>query len=180
MRIQSVSIKQVQDKLNKEVKSCIIEGIPVDISKQKTGYGFKSFLNCPLCNSRREKLYLYKEIPICRQCYPYNIYNNIQNSTKGGEPEIHYRMLRVAKEYGFKDWEFPFNYMDFLLNRPKYYRVKKWEEGIRKMQVLENMRFQNILYKNRYTGKDIERVFKHRLCTYNLREMKNDFINWYD
>lgn len=153
----------------------------VYLSEQKTGYGVKHFFRCPRCSSRREKLYLidYKHL-YCRSCIPINIYKGIQNKTKGGEAELHYRMLKTAKEYGITDWEFPFDYMELSLSRPKYMRFKKWEEGIRKLQVLENMRFQNILYKNKYNSKVINQVFKNSLYTYTLREMRDSFIDWYN
>lgn len=175
-----LDIRHVIEQLG-DVKAIIgVEGIDVGIEEQKTGYGVKKFLECPRCYQRREKLYVYNVNDIyCRSCSPISPYKAIQNSTKGGEPELEYRMHRVAKEYGFKDWEFPFNYMEVLLDRPKYYRHKKWEEGIRKMQALENMRFQNILYKNRYRSKEINHVFNNRLYSYNLRHMRDKFIDWY-
>ena len=181
MIMQSIDIKGLDKSLkNREYIEVQATKDKIYLSEQTTGFGVKKFFICPRCSSRRETIYLinYKYI-CCRSCSPYNIYKGIQNGTKGGETEIHYRMKQVAKEYGIADWEFPFDYMQLLFSRPKYMRVKKWEEGIRKLQALENMRFQNILYKNKYNSKTIEHVFKNRLYTYTSLDMRNEFINWY-
>lgn len=181
MILQSLDIKNLDLKKHKDYVEVSATKDKIYFTEQVTGFGVKHFLECPRCSSRREIIYLvdYKYL-YCRGCIPINIYKGIQNSTKGGETEIHYRMKQIAKEYGINEWEFPFDYMQLLFSRPKYMRVKKWQEGIRKLQALENMRFQNILYKNKYNSKTIGHVFKNRLYTYTLRDMRDLFINWYD
>lgn len=181
MIIHNLDIRDIDNRW-KEYGSIQIESNKqiVEIAEQKTGYGVKHFLICPRCSNRREKIYqIDYKYTYCRSCMPINIYRGIQNNTKGGEAELHYRMIKTAKEYRIKDREFPFDYMDLIFSRPKYMRHKKWIEGIRKLQALENMRFQNILYKNKYDSKTIDHVFKNRLYTYNLIEMRDNFIDWY-
>lgn len=180
MILQSLNIKYLDIRKYKDYVEVSATKDKIYFTKQVTGYGIKNFFECPRCNSRRENIYLIDHKYIyCRGCIPINIYKGIQNNTKGGDEELYYRMKQVAKECNIKEWEFPFNYMELIFNRPKYMRVKKWEEGIRKLQALENMRFQYILYKNKYNSKAIDHVFKNRLYTYTLLEMRNNFINWY-
>lgn len=181
MILQSLDIKYLDMKKHKDYVELSDTKDKIYLAEQTTGFGVKYFFRCPRCNSRREKIYsIDHKYLYCRSCIPINIYKGIQNNTKGGDEEIYYRMKKVAEHYNIGSWEFPFDYMQLSLSRPKYMRVKKWEEGIRKLQALENMRFQNILYKNKYNSKTINHVFKNRLYAYTLLDMRNNFINWYD
>lgn len=146
-------------------------------AQQKTGYGSKNFFICPTCGNRREKLFIINKNVYCRSCSPISPYKGIQNSTKGGERELAYRISKTAREYQI-NYKFPFRYWEYIFDRPKYMRVKKWQDGIRKMQILENMRFQNILYKTNYEPKLINFIFKYCLYRHSIKDIHGYIIDW--
>jgi len=152
-------------------------------SEQKTGFGVKRFMHCPYCDSRRERLYIVNEKAIyCRSCLPpgLSIYKGLTHSTDGGYKEIEYRMKRAAQKYQIPIKAWPFKYTDVILDRPKYYRLKKWEEGLRVLQILENLRSQSIFFSNRYEAAMINKLLENHLYDYDLFQLERYFYNWYD
>ena len=176
-------IKELDDikKLNIIDKGYISFKDPIGdmlLTEQKTGFGVRHFIICPNCGNRREKLYIFNnKITYCRSCSPISPYKPIQNSTKGGEAELTYRMKRVAAEHKIKQ-EFPFRYYEYLFDRPKYMRVKKWNEGLRKMQILENMRFQTIIFNRTYEPKMINYLLNNCLDYPTLQDIQVYIIDW--
>lgn len=153
------------------------------ISEQKTGFGVKRFMVCPYCGKRRERLYIVNESLIyCRTCLPngLSIYKGLTHSTDGGTREIEYRMKRAAHKYKIPIRKWPFSYIDVLFDRPKYYRIKKWDEGLRVLQILENLRTQTIFYSNTYKPEIIDRLIKGHLYDYSLPELEKWLYNWYE
>lgn len=86
-------------------------------AKQKTGFGVKLLFCCPGCERRCTKLYRSESGFRCATCGKINRYTGIQNSTKGGERGIEYRMMRFAAASGIVISEWPFSYMDYMKDK---------------------------------------------------------------
>lgn len=178
MRIQVLDIKEVKEIVKKDMFS--IKGIdcPIYIDEQKTGFGYKKFLICPACGESRTKLYIINMCNIyCRTCSPKGPYEGITHTTRGGTDEIQYRMARVAAKYKIP-LKYPFQFYDVIWKRPKYMRYNKWEEGLYKLQALENMRFQTIFFKKKYSATVINRVLNYCPCIYSMPELIKYLIDW--
>ncbi len=81
---------------------CNDNPVHVELARQKTGYGYKTFMVCPRCGSHRAKLYYHRSELVCRDCYPVRVYKTRQDSIDGGYEEIGYRMNRLAARYGIQ------------------------------------------------------------------------------
>lgn len=150
----------------------------IQFSQQKTGYGKKLFLICQGCSSRRTKLFVCGNELLCRECYPLPEYRGIKNVTPGGYEYIEWRMLMLARSKQIP-LKFPFHYLEY--QKPKYKHFDKWQEAIKKLQALENMRNQAIFFKKRYTLKTINRVYhgQHSLLKQcSLQELDRYFYRW--
>lgn len=177
MKLYVLDITDIEEK---EIKTIRLKGSSdkIHITRQKTGFGYKRFLICPNCGERRTKLYSYNQIDMyCRACIPGGMYKGITHTTKGGTLNIHYRMNRIAEKYNIK-FKVPFSYYQLLLERPKYMRYDKWEEGARKLQILENMRFQTIFFQKKYDSNLIKYVLENCLYIYELWEIDKYILNW--
>lgn len=159
-----------------------LEGVAeytVDFTRQKTGYGEKLFLLCPLCGSRREKLYMYRGGLLCRECYPLPVYRSIKNLTMGSGAYIVHRMVSLAKREEIPFKRFPFCYLDY--EKPKYRHFEKWHMAVMKLQALENMRNQAIFFKKRYSLDTINSVLEGKnqyLYVLALYDVNRNFYNW--
>lgn len=145
----------------------------VSFAEQKTGFGTRKFFVCPVCGKRRTKLFLCNSGLLCMGCAGVNPYKEIQNTTKGGYREIEYRMERYAEKNGFRIEKWPFEYTDYI-EHPAYNR-KKFRKVLKILQVLENMRLQNILFKTTYSQQTIKAVLKGNhpaLTKYTLPELR--------
>lgn len=177
-----VTIKDIKSILNiKNAKyvdfSCDGKPVHVGLARQKTGFGYKVFIVCPRCGSRRVKLYMYRDKLICRDCYPVRVYKTRQDSTDGGYEEITYRMNRLAARYDIKIVQ-PFVYYQLHNNKPKNMHQRTWERLLRQLQILANMRFQAIIYRKRYSAECIRYVLKNCLYLYSLYDMEKYLIDW--
>ena len=179
--LQILNIRDVKEYYKDEYIKLKETGEVIYFVEQQTGYGVKYFFSCPKCGASREKLYIYDyKYVYCRTCKKLSPYKPIQNYTKGGEVELTYRMRQLSIKYKVPlPLVFPFDFGNYLWDRPKYYRVKKWEEGLRKLQILENMRFQNIIYKNTYDADLINFIFNNCLYVYDLAYIRKWLINWH-
>lgn len=171
----SIDIRNIPSKYTDEVsfKDCPA----IFLAKQTTGCGFKRFFYCPHCYNRRERLYLVNGDWLCRSCIPKSIYRGIQNTTKGGDTYIAYKMERIAASYCIQI-EYPFSYNQTLFSRPKGMHNKTWDKAIRQLQVLENMRFQAIFMKSYLEPKVIRHALEHCLYTYSLPELEHYMFDW--
>lgn len=178
MIIQSLGINEVKDIVKSDKFSIKGMDCPIYIDEQKTGFGYKKFFICPDCGERRTKLYIINMCNIyCRTCSPKGPCEGITHTTRGGTDEIEYRMARVAAIYKIP-LKYPFQFYDVIWKRPKYMRYEKWEEGLYKLQVLENMRFQTIFFKKKYSASVINRVLNYCPCKYSMLELMKYLINW--
>lgn len=128
----------------------------VYLSRQRTGYGYKHFMICPICGTRHVELYLYQEKLMCRNCYPTNIYSGIQNRTKGGYTNIGYRMHRYAATHKITIKRFPFNYAEY--RKPKNRKESSWVNNLIVLQALENMRYQAHAYHKEWSSRTIKSI----------------------
>lgn len=146
---------------------------------QKTGYGQKRFFLCPSCEKRVEHLYVTsKGILKCRKCSGIR-YKGIQDTTKGSYDEIAYRMKRYANKHNI-DFDFPFSYLAFA--NDKRCNKQKFRQYLTVLQALENMRFQALFYKTRYTSKLLNQVIsgKHPLLQLlALSDLREWLYDWH-
>lgn len=156
---------------------CNDKPVHVELARQKTGFGYKAFMVCPWCGSRRVELYMYHDELICTDYYPVRVYKTRQDSTDGGYEEIGYRMNRLAARYGIQI-EQPFFYYQMIFKKPKYMHQNTWEHILRQLQLLANMRFQALFFKKRYSPKFIRYALKHCLYLYSLYDMEKYLIYW--
>lgn len=154
----------------------------LQLSEQKTGFGVRKFLVCPECERRKTKLFI-EIVPKtgfkCADCMGLNLYRGIQNGTKGGYLELHYRMERYAAKNGIAIKSYPFNFAEYLddprAEKPRFQRALKI------LQALENMRGQNIFFKTTYKPGNIKAVLtgKHpNLQRYSTRELQQFYYRF--
>lgn len=156
---------------------CDNKQVHVDLARQKTGFGYKVFMVCPRCGSRRAELYMCRDNLICRDCYPVRVYKTRQDSTDGGYDEITYRMNRLAARYGIQIKQ-PFSYYQLINKKPKNMHQRTWERIIRQLQLLANMRFQALFFKTKYSPKAIRYALSHCLYLFSLHDMEKYLIDW--
>ena len=130
----------------------------IQTAEQKTGFGIKKFLLCPVCGKRRVKLYFVGNGFKCASCGKINLYTGIQNGTRGGERELEYRMMRFAAANEITISEWPFHYLHYIADK----RISRasFRKKIVILQALENMRFQNIFFGKVYPQTVIRSVLK--------------------
>ncbi len=138
----------------------------IDLCKQKTGFGYKSFFICPCCGEVRAKLYYSNEADElrCRSCINENVYKYRTNLyDEGGTDLIYYKMFKLAKSIGIdpKDLKFPFEPLMYHLNKPKYMRYEKFSTAIRQLIILEQLRMNVITFKTKYSAKYINQLLEN-------------------
>lgn len=158
-------------KIKSEADGCIkeIKEQEIYISKQKTGFGEKSFFNCPICGERR--VTLYKPLSMnwfrCRSCLPKNIYKERCNAyDSGGTAIIEYKFKKLITKLDFKkscaDRHIPFDYRLYWGCKPKYMKYREFELILKQLTALSAMRDTTILQKCRYNTKDINRILESK------------------
>lgn len=151
----------------------------VELVKQKTGYGEKLFMKCPVCGIRRTDLFFNKDKLVCRNCYPKNIYSGIQNHSVGGFKYIYYRMKQYALKHNIEIVRFPFHYFDY--NKPRNRKEQSWLDNITVLQALENMRTQAHCYNKCWSTKTVRSVLtwnNSMMYINNLGDMVDYIIEW--
>lgn len=158
-----------------KVKSDMVEDIQevkeqeIFISKQRTGFGEKSFFNCPICGERR--VTLYKPLNMnwfrCRSCLQKNIYKERCNAyDSGGTAIIEYKFKKLITKLDLKNSitnkHIPFDYRFYWPCKPKYMRYREFELILRQLTALSAMRDTTILQKCRYSTKDINRILRSK------------------
>lgn len=153
-------------KENKDYVS--MKNFKVQIERQKTGYGYKSFLICPECGKRRTKLYSKSIITKClsdlkcRSCVDENIYKYRTNMYDSSLNLIRYKMFKLARSIEIvEDLKFPFEPLRYIWSRPKYMRHDKWEIVIRQLIILEQLRMNAINFKTKYSAKYINELLEN-------------------
>ena len=122
----------------------------------KVGYGTRYYFICPVCGKYREELIFNGTIFTCFSCAGVNPYAGIQQSTRGGETFITYKMYRYARTHKIEGFHFPFSFYDYP--RPKRRNPQKWHDAIKILQALENMRNQSIFFSRVWNVKTIRSV----------------------
>lgn len=149
----------------------------IQLAYQKTGISQKRFFLCPRCGKRVEYLYINNGILKCRKCSGVR-YKGIQDTTKGSYDEIAYRMKRYADKYNII-FDFPFDYIAFANDS----RINKqqFRKHLIVLQALENMRFQALFYKTRYSSKLLSQVIKGEhpiLQQVTLLDLRENIYDW--
>lgn len=127
---------------------------------QRVGFGYKRLFLCPRCGAQREKLLIYdSRLILCRGCSPVDPYHYRRNLyDEGGTALIVWHMRKLAGKAGI-DIKFPFkyhNYLDISMALPPK-KQEQFCEVLQRLQVLENMRFCNIVWSVAFTATDIKR-----------------------
>ena len=132
-------------------------GWPLHFAEQRTGYGVRKLFVCPSCGARRAKLVLTQGGIYCHGCAPFNVYRQRCNLyDNGGEKLITYHMQKLAASIGITI-KWPFCYLDYLLDKPKGMRWSRWQQTMKRLQILEGMRNCAIFFGRRYTAADIKK-----------------------
>lgn len=153
----------------------------INLYKQKTGFGYKSFFICPCCGEVRAQLYYSNEAEElrCRSCINENVYKYRTNMyDEGGADLIYYKMFKLAKSIGIdhKDLEFPFKPLKYIWSKPKYMRQEKFELIIRQLIILEQLRMNVIIFKAKYSAKYINELLEN-IATQSYEDMEYFPVN---
>lgn len=181
------NIEVLEDRLimgSKQTKSAIY------ITKQKTGYGEKSFFICPKCGKRRTEIFL-SNLAVrndlafeCRSCIDNNPYEKRCNLYDGGGTDlIEYKFFKLLDKIdsnkSLTNKHIPFDFIFYWNCRPKYMRYEKFEFILKQLTALEGMRMTNILQGKSYTPKEISRILgSDKLKNTELRAITNDI--WFN
>lgn len=135
----------------------IVGSCEVAIGYQKTGYGYKRFLHCPDCGSRRERLYLINaETITCRKCADLK-YIRPKLNDESGLQVIDHDMLKIASKLQFKGslQELiallllkPQHALYSLLPKPKHMNRFKYKKLIQELFDLNLGRDEVLFFKN--------------------------------
>lgn len=149
------------------------------ISKQKTGFGYKSFFVCPVCGERRTRIYCHenKELFKCRSCIGKNIYSERCNLyDEGGVAVIEYKINKLLHKLNIENFNpktVPPMPIDFAGCKPKYMRYEEFDLLVRQIMMLYKLK-QNVDYQlAKYTTSEIN-YFIHPCL---IGKMDNLFIN---
>lgn len=177
--VQYIEINQVKEWIDKGHKNIKLQWNNqqqiIDLKKVQVGYGQRTFFICPCCGQNAIKLYFYKDLYRCVNCCTVKPYYGIQNTTKGGYEYLTYKIYRFAKKCGIPKVIFPFNYSDYI--KPKGKHQDKWNNNLKILQALENMRMQSILYNKIWKPKTIKSVEqgRNKFLILNLYELQRYF-----
>lgn len=149
-----------------------INGQNIKLLLQKTGFGYKKFFQCPLCEKRREYLYLKNNVLLCRSCICVNVYKS-RTSLYDEKSEflIQYYIKKYITELGIDFYEKDkfgwreVSYLNFLSvalrkGKPKYMREKKYSYLMKSLFLLDSMYWKAINGEANYTAKDIKDILK--------------------
>lgn len=128
----------------------------VCITKVRVGFGLKCFFLCPSCMQKKEKLYWNGQFFCCASCCGIKTYSGIQNTTKGGDAFIAYKMERFAAKIGLGAFDYPFDYRQHTC--PKGKHQDRWQKNLAILQALENMRNQSIFFMKIWDAKTIQSI----------------------
>jgi len=175
-----IEIKQFKKVIDKGKQSARIKWDDkqqtIFFSRVNVGYGCKVFFICSCCGENRTMLYLDSNIFKCVNCCTVKPYRGIQNTTKGGDEYLGYKMERFAIKVGIGSFDYPFDYLQHFC--PKGKHKDKWNKNLSIMQALENMRTQSIFFNKIWNQKTIQSVEsgknKYLKCT--LLDLKEKFI----
>lgn len=138
----------------------------IDLCKQKTGFGYKTFFICPFCGEVRAKLYYSNEADElrCRSCINENVYKYRTNLyDEGGTDLIYYKMFKLGQSIGIspEDLKFPFEPLKYTWSKPKYMRYEKFSIVIRQLIILEQLRMNVITFKAKYSARYINNLLEN-------------------
>lgn len=149
-----------------------INGRNIKLSLQKTGFGYKKFFQCPLCEKRREHLYLDNNVFLCRSCINVNVYKS-RTSLYDEKSEflIQYYIKKYITELGIDFYEKDkfgwreVSYLNFLSvalkkGKPKYMRDEKYSYLMKSLFLLDSMYWKAINGEVNYTANDIKDVLE--------------------
>lgn len=166
MLLHELNIKDLKKYIDKDKDYININNSKINLDKQKTGFGYKSFFICPECGERRTKLYSNDNGVIelsCRSCIGINIYKNRADLyDEGGTELIEYKFYKLLNKINYKEAltnkYIPFDYRFYWNCRPKYMRYNKFNLILKQLTSLGAMRDTVILQKYSYSTKEINYI----------------------
>lgn len=159
--------KRLEDHIEIYDKNNNFTGEVIHIGKQKTGYGIRSFFNCPNCGNRRN--YLYYDFKsdrfLCRSCINQNIYKARTNIyDEGGTQLIDYKMTKLADKVNI-ELKYPFKYNDYLDKKPYHMRTQTFNCILKQLILLDQLRYNVIFFRSRYSAAQINSYLKFaKIC----------------
>lgn len=178
----SIHIRQLSKAININSTAAIIEAEGkrqiIYFKRVKVGFGYKVFFSCPLCGKNCEKVFFEQGGFRCFRCCSVSPYKGIQNTTKGGDDYIAYKMQRFAIKSGIGHFDFPFDYAKHP--KPKGKHSDRWKKNLAIMQGLENMRTQSIFFNKIWKQKVIQSVEqgRNKLLELPLWTLKDRFLSF--
>lgn len=154
-----------------------VAGTTIQITMQRTGFGYRRYFICPSCNRKCGKVHLFNKRIHCQQCVPVDlyryrrglydeggtdliVYNMIKLAESIGMKHLPYRERKLAKEAGENVLDFPFNLIDYLDKKPQGMRFRKYVEILEDIQYLEKLRIFAADRRINPRGKDIRWILK--------------------
>lgn len=178
----SIHINEISKSINEKSTGAIIEvkenKQKIRFNRVKVGCVCKVFFSCPLCGRNCEKVFFEQGGFRCFKCCSVSPYKGIQNTTKGGDDYIAYKMQRFAIKNGIGQFDFPFDYAKHP--KPKGKHSDHWKKNLAIMQGLENMRTQSIFFNKIWKQKVIQSVEqgKNKLLELPLWTLKDRFLSF--
>ena len=146
-------------------------GICVQLTMQRTGFGHRRYFLCPSCDRKCGKLHFQNEWLYCQKCTPQDIYKYRRGLyDEGGERLIMWHMNKLIKSISNKPIKWPFHYHDYLFGKPQGMSGRKFRNTLMKLQIMENMRFEVIFAGRRFKATHIKGF------TNNIKESKSLWI----
>ncbi len=134
-----------------------IHGAMVHIQRQKVGKGSRRLLVCPCCGKGRLHLYVHQDALMCRECLPFDLYQYRRNMyDSGGTELLKWNMHKLLASVGIHQYKYPFDYLAHAFDRPRYMPHEKFSRIMKKVQMLENMRFAVNFAGKRFNAAEIK------------------------
>lgn len=178
----SIHISAISKSISKKSTGAIVQveryRQKILLNRVKVGCVCKVFFSCPFCGRNCERLFFEQGMFRCFRCCSVSPYKGIQNTTKGGDDYIAYKMQRFAIKNGIGQFNFPFDYVKHP--KPKGKHSDRWKKNLAIMQGLENMRTQSIFFNKIWKQKVIQSVEqgRNKLLELPLWTLKDRFLSF--
>ena len=127
----------------------IIAGICVQLIRQRTGFGYRRYFQCPTCGRKCGVLNRIEGISgqlFCWKCSPIDFYAYRRNMhDEGGQALIIFHMKKLASSIGISI-KFPYCCIDYFDECPPDMRWTRFYRVLEKLSRLENLRVIAIHY----------------------------------
>ena len=113
----------------------------VQLTKQRTGFGYRRYFICPSCGRKCGKLYVTASGLYCQCCTPLDPYKTRRNLYDEDSARlIAWHMDKLVATISDTRIEYPFNYFRYPIDPPQGISRRKYRETLLRLQIMENMR----------------------------------------